>query len=168
MARQAHTTLIVELLSLLRPEDRTLCQSLVDYLQELDYTPQRQKVQRYVLTFKNHALKQTIAKIGVSDTADRRAAVAIKFYACKHPSQKFRDAVQDAIESTPMQYRCCGCGVCGAQAEDRGYRYVMSTGEVFIRCGAYVVAIPNLVLADIDDIKSLLLEQHAYFLARAE
>lgn len=97
---------------------------------------------------------------------DKRVFFSIKFYACKNPPQKFQNVVRQAIESSNMQYRCCDCGVCGAEKEKRGYRYTYPDGLDFIRCGAYVVKIPDLVPDDIDDFKSLLREQHEYFLSR--
>ncbi|MHB1295429.1 MAG: hypothetical protein ACYC4R_10600 [Anaerolineae bacterium] len=166
MAKPNHAALIADLVALLCPEDQAVCVPLIDCLLALGYLPQRQKVQGYVLAFKNNALGQTIAKIAAPSGRDGRATVSVKFYACKHPPRKFVEALRHAIESTPMQYRCCGCGVCGAQEQDRGYRYTDPTGAPFVRCGAYVIRIPDLVLDDVEDAKRLLREQHAYFLAR--
>ena len=166
MVKQIHTNLIRELVSLMKNEDKEMCQSIIDYLLELGYVPQKQKVQGYVLSFKNSQVKQTIAKIGAFNNGDKGTFFSIKFYACKNPPQKFTNAVQQAIESSNMQYRCCGCNACGAQKEERGYHYIYPNGDEFIRCGAYVVKIPDLIPEDLNDFRNLLLEQHEYFLSR--
>jgi hypothetical protein len=104
----------------------------------------------------------------VSGNKDKRASVCIKFYACKNPPQKFLNAVQQGVEATNGRYKCCGCAVCGAKKEDQGYHTILPGGEEFISCGAYAVKIPDLVTEDIEAFKSLLFEQHEYFLTRTK
>ncbi len=166
MVKQIHSKLISQLMSSLKNEDKEMCQSIIDYLLELGYVPQKQKVKGYVLSFTNNQVKQTIAKIGTLSNDEQRAFFSIKFYACKNPPQKFLNAVQQAIVSSNMQYRCCGCNACGAREEDRGYHFLFPDGDEFIRCGAYVVKIPDLNPEDITDFRKLLQEQHEYFLTR--
>jgi hypothetical protein len=166
MVKEAHGALISELLSLMGDTDKQTCRSIVDGLLELGYVPQRQKVRGFVLSFKSHQVGQTIAKIGAPSGGDREAFFSIKFYACRRPPEKFASAVREAVEASSLQYRCCGCGVCGAKEGERGYRYLRPNGDEFVRCGAYVVRIPDLGPGDADDVKRLLREQHEYFLSR--
>lgn len=164
--KQRHRDLIDELLSLVNDGEKDTCRAIADDLLDLGYLPQKQTVRGYVLSFKSRRTGQTIAKIGALGDDDRGAFYSIKFYACKEPPQKFRKAVETAIETTNMQYKCCGCGVCGAAEEDRGYSYVSPDSDEFVRCGAYVVRIPDLGREDIEDFGGLLREQHQYFLSR--
>jgi hypothetical protein len=166
VARAAHEALIAGLMALMGDADRETCRPLVDRLLALGYLPQRQKVQGYVLAFRNGRVGQTIAKIGAPRGAGDGASFSIKFYACRQPPPKFVSAVREAIETSNLQYRCCGCGVCGAGEADRGYRHLLADGEEFVRCGAYVVRILDLGPGDADGFASLLLEQHEYFLSR--
>jgi hypothetical protein len=155
--------LLSELTSQLGDDEKETCQSLAACLTELGYVPQRLKVQRFVLAFKSSEVGQTIAKIGVRN---KKVFYGIKFYACKNPPEKFMNAVRNAAVRSNGQYVCCGCEICGAAPEDRGYRVVLPDGEEFLRCGAYVVEIPELTAEDADSFCRLLREQHAYFTAR--
>jgi hypothetical protein len=168
MIKKAHAELISGLMSLLEEEEKVMCQDIIDCLTKLDYIPQKQKVQGYVLSFKNNKVNQTIVKIGIRTKEIKKAFFSIKFYTCKNPPQKFSKAVQKAILSSKEQYKCCNCNVCGADIEERGYHYTYPDGKEFIRCGAYVVEIPNLVPDDIYDFNNLLIEQHEYFILRTK
>lgn len=166
MGKEAHAELLSGLMCLLSKEDQAICQKIVGRLTELQYIPQRQKVQGYVLAFKNHQVNQTIAKIGVKGTKSKEAVYSIKFYACKNPPEKFLAAVQSAVSSTRGQYECCNCGLCGAATGERGYRCKYPENRDFIRCGAYVVETLDLAMRDVDDLNNLLTEQHTYFSSR--
>ncbi len=163
-----HTQMLAGLESLVNERERGTCRLLTDRLLDLGYLPRREKVRGYVLSFHSRQTGQTIAKIGVRSDTDRSVLCAIKFYACKMPPPKFVGAVLAAVEASNRQYRCLDCGVCGAAEADRGYRLLLSDGEEFVRCGAYVVPIPDLQSEDIDDLGGLLREQHEYFLSRSE
>ncbi len=143
-----------------------MCLNITDCLTELGYVPQRQKVQGYVLSFHNRQVNQTIAKIGVRGGKVSAPFFSIKFYACKSPPEKFLKAVQRAVSLSQGQYKCCGCNLCGAALEERGYLLTYPDGSDFVRCGAYAVEIPGLAPEDIGGFNSLLAEQHAYFQAR--
>ena len=155
-----------DMLSRLEGEAQLLFRSVSGYLSELGYLPQRQKVRGFVLAYRNNALRQTIAKIGVRERSGAGAFFSLKFYACKSPPEKFAKAVRDAVLRSNGQYGCVDCGVCGAAEDVRGYRVVTADGAPFVRCGAYVVEIPGLTPADAEDVCRLLREQHAYFLHR--
>ncbi len=164
--KKTHELMISELMSQLNEDEKDTCRRIVDSLTELGYIPQRQKVQCFVLSFKNREVNQTIAKIGVRSGVNKGVFYSIKFYACKNPPEKFQNAVRDAILKSNKQYVCSDCGVCGAEKQERGYHYTYPNGEEFIRCGAYVVEIPDLASEDIDDFNNLLREQHTYFATR--
>jgi hypothetical protein len=166
MVKHDQAELINELVSAAGSEERELCRHVVDLLLGLGYSPQKQRVRGLSLAFKSNRTKQTIAKIAITDSADRAVLYSFKYYACKSLPEKFSDAVREAIESTNGQYRCCGCGACGAKEGERGYRSAYPEGEDFLRCGAYVVRIPELGMGDLDDLRRVLSEQHGYFMSR--
>ena len=166
MATYDQVELINELVAATSSEERELCRHIANFLLELGYTPRKQRVRALSLAFKSNKTKQTIAKITVSSSAGREVLYSFKFYACKCLPKKLSDAVRRAIESTNGQYRCCGCGVCGAKEGDRGYSSTYPEGKDFLRCGAYVVTVPELGMDDLGDLERVLSEQHGYFLSR--
>jgi hypothetical protein len=48
-----------------------------------------------------------------------------------------------------------------------GYYYKYADGEEVARCGAYPIIIPDIADTDIDEMKTVILEQHNYFLSIA-
>lgn len=162
---KAQTDLLAGLLAKMNAEDQTLCRRIADCLTELEYMPQKQKVNGCILSFRNSRIQQTIAKIGLRDTS-KKAFFSLKFYACKNPPPQYTAAVKRAILKTPGQYACCDCRACGAREEDHGYRVTGPDGLAFVRCGAYVIEIPDLGPDDLDGFCALLREQHQYFIQR--
>lgn len=159
-----HAALLSELMTLLNEDEKITCQKIIDCLTDLGYVPERQKVQGYVLSFKNKKVNKTIAKIGFKN--GKGVVYSLKFYACENPAPKFSNAIRVTIVKSKEQYKCSNCGACGVDKQVRGYHYTYPNGREFIRCGAYVVEIPNLAPEDIDDFNNLIAEQHTYFLAR--
>lgn len=164
---KAQTDLLAGLMAKLNAEDRTLCRTITDCLAELGYMPQKQKINGCILSFRNSRVQQTIAKVGLRDT-HKKAFFSLKFYACKNPPPQYAAAVKRAILTTSGQYACCDCRACGAGKEDRGYRVAGPDGLEFVRCGAYVIEIPDLGPDDLDDFCTLLREQHQYFIQRCQ
>lgn len=165
---ERHRDMTAALLPLVDERERVTCRSIADRLLELGYLPRREKVKGHVLSFRSPQTGQTIAKIGVRDDAYGSAFYALKFYARRMPPPKFVGAIMAAVGASNGQYRCVNCGVCGAEEGDRGYRLDLGDGEEFVRCGAYVVKIPDLQPEDANDFGALLREQHQYFLSRGK
>jgi len=155
--------LIDALLSELGEEDQQICRRIIEDLNEFGYTPHKENVKGLVLSFKNSGVRQTIAKIGIRVGRNRGVFYSLKFYACENPPEKFADAVRNAVLRSKGQYPCTDCGVCHVREGERGYRCRLPDGTEFVRCGAYVVEIPDLTLGDIDGFNRLLQEQHHYF-----
>lgn len=164
-------------MSLLTEQDALLYRQIIDYLVELGYVPQKQKVRGYVLSFRHGQSNKVIAKAGVSGGKDKRPFVSIKFFDCKSVPVKYCEALRHEIESHGGRY--CGplrsnirknaCGRCPPCTGDGlGYYYVHPDGREVLRCGAYPIVIPDLTPHDIDHMKQLILEQHSYFLSMSE
>ena len=173
MTDEKYDKMLNELMLLFTDEDKFMCQQVADFLMELGYVPQKQKVQGNVLSFKLNKTNKVIAKIGIRNGTNQRAFFSVKFFACKSVPKKYIDALQYEIDSHNGQYsrpirsineknRCGYCGTCTGGG--LGYYFVYPNGKEVLRCGAYPIIIPDLTPNDIDEMKSLLLEQHKYFL----
>ena len=169
---QKNAKLIHDLMMNLSNDDKVLYGQITDFLIQLGYVPQKQRVKDYVLSFKHKQNGRVIAKIGIRGE-EQKVAVSIKFFGCKTVPQKYIDALKTEIESRNGQY--CGplrddivknrCGFC-KQCTGGGiaYYYAYPDGRELLRCGAYPIHIPDLTLNDIDGMKKVLMEQHEYFL----
>lgn len=168
--------LLNEFMVLLNDEDKLMFRQVAGFLLELGYVPQKQKVQGNVLAFKLNKTNKIIAKIGIRNGSNQRAFFSIKFFACKIVPQKYINSLQHEIDSRNGQY--CGpirssneknrCGFCGTcTGGGLGYYFAYPDGKEVLRCGAYPITINDLTPNDIDEMKSLLLEQHRYFLSLA-
>ena len=171
-------------MSLLTDEEKLLYGQIINYLLELGYTPKKNKVQGYSLSFKHKKLNKTIARMGIHGGKIPKTFFGIRFFACKSYSQKFYNAIEYEIVSRNGQYctekssdvfldkdslagknRCGCCASCTGGG--LGYYYKYPGGKEVVRCGAYPIVLPNFDANDIDEVKSLLLEQHYYFLSIA-
>jgi hypothetical protein len=168
--------LVSVLMSQLTDEDQRTYRQIIDYLVELGYVPQKQKVQGYVLSFKHDQTNKMIAKIGIRGGKHKGAFVAIKFFACQNVPEKYHDALRREIESRNGQYcrplrggseknKCGYCRSCTGGG--LGYYHMYPDGREILRCGAYPVVIPDLAPEDIGAMKKLIGEQHRYFLSIA-
>jgi len=173
---QKQQALISELINLLPQEQKGVFQKIVDYFVELGYIPQKQNVHDFILSFKHKENGKVISKMGVRG----KAFIAIRFFACKSVPQKYMDALRHEFVPCDGQYssrqkvnpvntitnRCNYCGdICSGGG--LGYYYKFADGQEVARCGAYPIVIPDIVDADIEEMKKVILEQHNYFLSIA-
>jgi len=169
--------LIAELIASLPEEQKTVYQSITDYLSELGYVPQKQQVKDFIISFKHNTNGKVLAKIGISKQI---AFISIRFFACKNVSQKYINALHHELVSRNGQYSSPThvnpigiitnkCGHCGdiCTGGGLGYYYKYPNGKEVSRCGAYPIIIPDISETDIDEMKAVLFEQHSYFLSLA-
>ena len=163
--------LVGELISLLPEGQRLSFAEIANYLAELGYMPQRQKVADFVLSFKHQENGKVIAKIGVRK---QKGFISIKFFGCKDAPERYKDALREEIDARRQQY--CGplrdqnqknrCGFCPAcTGGGVGYYYRYPDGKELLRCGAYPIEIPDFGEGDVAGMKQILSEQHRYFLS---
>jgi len=169
---QTSDKLINDLNMQLSDDEKIFCGQIMDFLTQLGYVPEKQRVKGYVLSFRHIQNGRVIAKIGTRGSK-QKATISLKFFGCKTVPLKYSDALRAEIESHNGQY--CGplrdnviknrCGFC-KQCTGGGvaYYYAYPDGREILRCGAYPILIPDLTLNDIDDMKKVLMEQHEYFL----
>jgi hypothetical protein len=167
------TALLNQLTNSIPESDADIYREIASYLAELGYAPQKQKTQNFTLSFKHNENNKVIAKMGANK---KGGFIRLKFFACKIIPPKYIAALRSEIDSHNEQYcspirsqteknRCGFCDSCtGGQI---AYYYKYQDGREILRCGAYPIEIPDVDSSDIDEMKNLILEQHAYFLSIA-
>jgi hypothetical protein len=149
-------------LSMLSAGERLIYEPIMSCLSELGYKPQKQSTQGYVISYKHPLHNKQIAKIGIRGKKPA-AFFALRFSACSGYSQKFSNAVHEAILTGERYIPMCDtCKIC--KGGKHVYTYELPSGETASRCGAYAYEIPNVSMDDVDEIKRLLREQHEYFI----
>ncbi|MDR0293505.1 MAG: hypothetical protein LBH95_05055 [Oscillospiraceae bacterium] len=148
-------------------ESRPLYQDMAAYLSELGYYPRKQ---RSYIVFRHDSHNREMAKMGVTWTKDHSPYFALRFSACKGYSQRFAEIIGDFIRKNPERlFPHCENGNCVFNAEgDKPpvYQYVFPDGTVKALCGAKALVIPDITKDDIDEIKKLIKEEHAYLMLR--
>ena len=171
--------LINEFIGLLSEDDKSVYEKIIYYLVDLGYIPQKQSVKDFIISFKHKENGKVISKMGIRK---QNAFISVRFFACKSVSEKFIDALRKDIDSHEGQYTAPlpiipdtasmvknKCGFCGdiCTGGKFGYYYKYPDGKIVSRCGAYPIIIPDVRENDIDELKSVILEQHNYFLSIA-
>ncbi len=147
-------------------EEKAVYQPIIGLLLELGYMPIKKQTKGYILSFSNLAHNRVLARFGVRE-GSAKAFFGLRFSACTDYSDKFARVVRDRLRSGNSRPAKCGeCGFC--KGEKFVYTYRFPDGETKAACGAFVLEIiPNVTTADLDEIKRLIAEQHAYFMKYA-
>lgn len=152
--------LVESFLLSLSDELRPVYRELAEYLSELGYNPKREKSN---LSFKHEAHNKQIAKM----KADKNAPhFALRFSACRGLTERFDGIVAAWMAKNPTRAALCpsgGCRYCSGKPETHVYSRGVG-GERKTHCGAYALDIPNLTAGDLDEIKKLIDEEHAYLM----
>ena len=173
---QKQQLLIDEFLNELSENEKCVYGEIINYLVELGYIPQKQKVKDFVLSFKHCQNGKIIAKMGIRK---KKGFLSIKFFACKNVPEKYITALgensddayarfsppeRDKLRPNEIMLKCTlSCGMCtGGKMR---YYHQYPNGKEIYRCGAYPVLLPEITQHDIEDLKRLILEQHNYFLS---
>ena len=159
-------TLVHSFLSALDEETRPLYEDLLACLMSLGYTPTKE---RSNLSFQHSLHNKQIAKMGFKSAKDRRPFFALRFSGCTGYSKRFVDIVDAYAAKYPTRTARCikgGCSFCRGDAESHVYFPRVPGSKSQAHCGAYAIEIPDLVPADIEEIKRLIAKQHAYLLGQ--
>ena len=154
--------LVNSFLSKLDEQTRPVYCEIISHLSSLGYHPKKEKSN---LSFKHSLHNKQIAKML---SRGNLPVFALRFSACRGYSQRFEEIVKAFIVQYPARSSRCtgaGCNYCGGGAETHVYTAVFSNGDTRSHCGAYALEIPNLRPDDIDEIKKLIEQEHAYLLA---
>ena len=175
---QKQITLTDAFINALPENEKEVFSVIIDYIYELGYISQKQKVKDFVLSFKHNINGKMISKMGIRR---QKGFLSIKFFACKNVPEKYIKALgensddvytrlpppeRDRLLPNEIMLKCTlSCSICtGGKMR---YYYQYPNGSEIFRCGAYPVLLPNVTENDIDDVKRLILEQHNYFLSIA-
>lgn len=151
--------------SMISGEEKLVYQPIVDMLIELGYTPIKKRTKGYILSFSNLDHNRVIARFGIREDSSK-AFFGLRFSSCANYSNKFAEVIRKRILSSNNRLAKCGeCGYC--KGDQFVYTYTFPDGEVKTACGAFVLEISDVATEDIDEIKRLINEQHAYFMKYA-
>lgn len=146
--------------SMISAEQKLVYEPIIYRLIERGYTPMKKQTKGYILSFSNLSHNRVIARFGVREGAD---AFFGAFSSCTNYSDKFANVIRDRILSSNNRLAKCGeCGFC--KGDKFVYTYTFPDGEMKAACGAFVLEIPDVTTNDIDEIKGLIDQQHAYFM----
>ena len=159
--------LIHSFLAELDDESRRLYRSIIMYLSEFGYHPQKGKSS---ISFKHDQHNKQMAKIGIRINKKQASSpfFALRFSACRGYSQRFIDIVRSYMTQYPARVSQCmhngGCHFCAGDAETHVYTYTFPNEETKAHCGAYAIEIPDITADDVAEIKALIKEEHEYLL----
>jgi len=163
--------LLQTLLSQLPDEEKGIYSEIAYFLAELGYAPEKQRTKDFMLSFRHKQSGKVIAKAGVRKG---KGIFSAKFFGCTDVPPRYAAALESEIHSRNGQY--CGplrsqtqknqCNTCASCTGGKiGYVYSYPDGHEVLRCGAYPIPIPGITQEDASGLKSLLTEQHGYFLS---
>lgn len=151
-------------LDTLEGKNRRIYQELMACLLELGYYPQKEKTK---LSFKHKQHRKQIAKMGQGGNAENSPTFALRFSGCHGYSRRFQDIAGEAVTRNPARRPLCvsgGCGFCKGEPLSHVYAHTLPSGETRYHCGAYALEIPEIAETDLEELKSLIREEHAYLL----
>ena len=137
---------------------------IIIYLFELGYNPHKQ---RSYIVFKHDLHNKQMAKTGIRINKDKSPFFALRFSACRGYSQRFADIVVAAVSEEGFSEAGCmsgKCNYCAGNPDTHVYQYTLPNGETKSHCGAVALEIPDITANDIDEIKTLIKEEHEYLL----
>jgi hypothetical protein len=143
---------------------RPLYHDIYNCLAELGYHPQKE---RSNISFKHDLHNKQIAKMGIKKSKEFSPFFALRFSACSGYSQRFADIVSAAIIKYPSKDPACpngNCDYCAGEPDTHIYTNTFPDGTRKSHCGAYALEIPDIAADDMDEIKKLIKEEHAYLL----
>ena len=151
-------------LTQLPDELATTYRALMDYLSEVGYMPYKEKS---AITYKCADHNKQLAKFGFANTKARTPFFALRFSACRDYSARIADIVAAQIAKYPGKYACCTrgeCNFCAGEPSTRVYTHVTNDGEIKTYCGAQALKIPDVTQGDIDELKRMIWQEHAYLM----
>ncbi len=164
MYTQKQEALVESLLSRLDGETRSLYQDVITYLMELGYYPHKERMN---ISFKHGVHNKLVVKMGTVKDDEQALFFALRFSACKDYPQRFVDVVSSEIEKHPRRVARCmdnGCSNCKGAPESHVYMCMFPDGKLKSHCGVYALEIPDIAAEDVEDIKTLIRQEHEYLL----
>ena len=165
--REKSRLLINDFLAVIPAEYREGLNDLAEFADSLGYTPKRNKVSLFSISFSKNKVKKTIMKFVECDPAISTGIpqIYLKFYANTSYSDIFKDSIKFVIERFDGKYTgCYGCGRWKDGLE--GYVYLYPDGRKVFRCGGELIPIQNWENGRLDEIKELIKTQDDFWLSK--
>ncbi len=168
MKTKKQEQMIEAFLSMLEDQTRPLYQGIIQCLSELGYHPRKE---RSHLVFKHDLHNKQMAKVGMKkgkDEGRESPFFALRFSACRGYSQRFADIVDAFVSRYPTRTARCTsgeCDYCKGTPATHTYQHTFvasADGAHKAHCGAYALEIPDVVASDVEEIRKLIQEEHAY------
>ena len=153
-----------EFLGAIGEDVRSLYRALADCLAGLGYRPNKTGTRLHFVHTKH---SKQIAKFGVRNDLMVTPFFALRFSACQGYSKRFGDVVAEHVDKYPKKAARCPeglCSFCNGAPDTHVYTHILPDGTAAAMCGAYTLEIQNLCEEDLDEIKRLLAEEHAYLM----
>lgn len=153
--------LVNAFLATLDDQTRLVYSAIISHLTSLGYSPKKEKGN---LSFKHSLHNKQMAKMSIRKNLP---VFSLRFSACRGYSQRFEDIVKAFIVKYPTRSSRCtgdGCSYCAGAAETHVYTAAFSDDDIRTHCGAYALEIPDPRPNDIEEIKSLIQQEHIYLL----
>ncbi len=166
MPTSKQSSLLQVFLSSLDDQARPLYEALAGTLQDLGYQPKKEKSN---ISFKHGLHNKQMAKMGVKATRAKGPSpfFSLRFSACRGYSQRFESIISAYAAQYPAREARCTrgeCSFCQGDAATHVYNYEAPDGQSKTHCGAYAIDIPALTAEDLDELKTLIREEHAYLM----
>ena len=143
---------------------RPLYREIAGQLYELGYHPHKE---RSYLVFKHDLHNKQMAKMGRKNDKAQTPYFALRFSACRGYSPRVAGIVAAAVARYPARAARCidgGCHFCQGEPASHVYTHTFSDGRSQSHCGAYALEIPDILPEELDEIKRLIQEEHAFLL----
>lgn len=179
---QKQQALVSGFLGGLSGAERPFYARTAEFLSQLGYIPQKQRVSNDTLSFRHSGHGRVIAKMSY-DAKRQRASLRIKFFACRDVPQRYLQLLRAEYEEggytrsiPPPDLSMLAPGAimvgctseCGACTGGRMRYFVrFADGMQVFRCSAYPVPVTGLDEEDLGEMQRLLLEQDAFFAAQS-
>ncbi len=166
MPTPKQSDLLQTFLASLDDQTKPLYEALAGTLQDLGYQPKKEKSN---ISFKHDLHNKQMAKMGVkaAKTKGPSPFFSLRFSACRGYSQRFENIICAYAAQYPAREARCtsgACNFCQGEAVTHVYTVTSPDGQTKKHCGAYAIEIPAIAAEDLDELKELIREEHAYLM----
>lgn len=170
MSASKQAELINELMSMLNEDEKLLCEPVISYLTDLQYTAKQRKKSTFTIEFEKHGRVIVKLEYGKAAKADLLPHLIfwMRFSACDRYTKIFQDAVNQRPEAwikrgehwKPQEGGCCGT----CRGKPRFYHYTNEEGTSFDNCGGFTKRVPGVTHEDVPDILRMIKVQDEHFI----
>jgi hypothetical protein len=143
--------------------EQAVFSAIAQYAFRLGYKAKKDKAKSLGYTFTHSKVKKLILRFSSSRG---KPIIKLKFFASRHYSEFFQEALRATIEEYDYKYTgCYGCGNCNGT---EGYRYMYPDGREYYRCGTELIELTEISSVPVPELLELLREQHDYYASKPD